>query len=94
MAAPVAQPFRAGTAGARKDQGFSALRPPVDELTPREQEVLTLLAEGLSNRAIAARLAISRHTVKFHLAAIFGKLGASTRARAMRLALQRGLLHL
>jgi DNA-binding NarL/FixJ family response regulator len=67
---------------------------PAESLTPREQDVLHLLAEGLSNRAIAASLGISDHTVKFHLAAIFGKLGARTRTEAVRRGLRRGLLHI
>ena len=66
--------------------------PLVERLTPRETQVLELLAGGMSNRAIAARLRISEETVKFHLAAIFGKLGASNRTDAVRLALRRGLV--
>jgi two-component system nitrate/nitrite response regulator NarL len=65
-----------------------------EPLTPREAEVLDSLAQGLSNRAIASRLAISEHTVKFHLASIFGKLGATTRTGAVRRALRRGLIDL
>lgn len=64
--------------------------PPVETLTPREFEVLCLLAEGAGNRAIADRLGISDHTVKFHLSAIFGKLGVSTRTAAVRRALGLG----
>jgi DNA-binding NarL/FixJ family response regulator len=67
---------------------------PTESLTPREQDVLQLLAEGLPNRAIASSLGISDHTVKFHLAAIFGKLGARTRTEAVRRGLRRGLLHI
>jgi DNA-binding NarL/FixJ family response regulator len=63
-----------------------------ETLTPREREVLDWLAEGLTNRAIAARLGISDHTVKFHVASIYGKLGASTRAEAIRRGLRRGLI--
>ena len=66
----------------------------VEHLTPRETEVLMLVAEGLSNRKIAERLAISEETVKFHLAAIFGKLAASNRTDAVRQALRRGLIPL
>ena len=65
---------------------------PVEPLTPREREVLQLLAEGLHNRGIAAALGISDHTVKFHLASIFGKLGAATRTEAVRSGLRRGLV--
>jgi DNA-binding CsgD family transcriptional regulator len=65
---------------------------PGDPLTPREQDVLDLLAQGLSNRQMAARLGISEHTVKFHIASIYGKLGVSGRAAAVRRALRRGLI--
>jgi DNA-binding NarL/FixJ family response regulator len=56
--------------------------------------VLELLAEGLPNKAIAARLGISDQTVKFHVAAISGKLGAANRTDAVRLAVRRGLITL
>lgn len=63
-----------------------------DILTPREHEVLTLLAEGLPNKIIADRLQISEHTVKFHVNAIMGKLGAQSRTEAVVLATRRGLI--
>jgi len=63
-----------------------------EPLTAREIEVLELLAEGLSNKAIAARLGISDQTVKFHVASITGKLGVANRTEAVRRALRRGLL--
>ena len=66
----------------------------VEALTQRETEVLTLLADGLPNKAIARRLEISDETVKFHLGSIFGKLGASNRTDAVRQALRRGLVPL
>ena len=62
------------------------------ELTPRETEVLRMLAEGLSNKQIAARLAISEHTVKFHVASVYEKLGATSRTEAVRLGVRRGLI--
>ncbi|MBI4197814.1 MAG: response regulator transcription factor [Chloroflexi bacterium] len=63
-----------------------------EELTPREQQVLALLAEGLANKAIANRLGISDHTVKFHINAIMGKLGAQSRTEAVVLATRLGLV--
>jgi DNA-binding NarL/FixJ family response regulator len=69
--------------------------PPAGEgepLTPREREVLALLAEGLGNKAIAARLGVSEHTAKFHVNAILGKLGAASRAEAIVVAARRGLV--
>ena len=66
----------------------------IEPLTARELEVLGHLADGLSNKAIAARLGISDETVKFHLSAIFGKLGASNRTDAVRHALRKGLIEL
>lgn len=66
--------------------------PLVEALTPREIEVLELLAEGLPNKSIAARLAISDQTVKFHVASIYGKLGAVNRTDAVRRALRRGII--
>lgn len=62
------------------------------DLTPREVEVLRMLAEGLANKQIAARLGISDHTVKFHVAAIFAKLRASSRTEAVMLGARRGLI--
>lgn len=69
---------------------------PADGLvfTPRETEVLALLAEGLSNKLIADRLKISDHTAKFHVNAILNKLGAETRTEAVVMAARRGLLML
>jgi DNA-binding NarL/FixJ family response regulator len=61
-------------------------------LTTREHEIVELMAEGASNRVIASRLAISRHTVKFHVASVLAKLGARSRAEAVAVALRRGLL--
>lgn len=66
----------------------------VEALTPRETQVLELVAEGLSNKAIAARLGVSDETVKFHLASVLGKLGASNRTDAVRRAIRRGLVPL
>jgi DNA-binding NarL/FixJ family response regulator len=68
--------------------------PLVEPLTPRELQVIELVADGLPNKAIAAALRVSDETVKFHLGSVFGKLGASNRTDAVRLALRRGLVPL
>ncbi len=87
----VLRPVNAGVrpvgAASRRDE---ADEPPLEALTPREHDVLMLLADGAGNRAIAERLGISDHTVKFHLSAIFGKLGVTTRTAAVRRALRLG----
>jgi NarL family two-component system response regulator LiaR len=62
------------------------------DLTEREQEVLRLMVDGLSNPQIAERLVISRGTVKFHVSSILSKLGASSRTEAVSLALQKHLI--
>ena len=64
----------------------------VEELTPRELEVLQLLAEGLPNKTIAYRLEISEHTVKFHVNAILSKLGVQSRTEAVVRATRLGLI--
>jgi DNA-binding NarL/FixJ family response regulator len=66
----------------------------VESLTTREIEVLELVAEGLPNKTIAARLGISDQTVKFHVASIAGKLGAANRTDAVRRAVRHGLIAL
>lgn len=86
-------------------QGGAALEPAVaarllerfaegerEELSAREQEVLRLLVAGSSNKAIAAQLGLSENTVKTHLSHIFDKLGVQSRAEAVAVALQRGLV--
>ena len=75
-------------APARQTAGDARL---VEALTSRETDVLELMAEGLSNKGIAARLGISDQTVKFHVASIGGKLGAANRSDALRLAVRLGL---
>lgn len=67
---------------------------PVEDLTAREREVLQLVALGLANKAIARDLAISEHTVKFHVAAILAKLGAVSRTEAAHIGARRGLVTL
>jgi len=70
----------------------SQIPPSYESLTPRENEVLAMLAEGLANREIADRLGVSDHTIKFHISSILDKLGASTRTEAVTLGLRMGLI--
>ena len=65
-----------------------------DGLTPRELEVLCLLAQGKSNKQIAAELVITERTTKFHVSSILSKLAASNRTEAVKIAVQRGLVTL
>lgn len=74
--------------------GESAPAPLVDALTPRELEVINLIAEGLPNKNIAGKLGISEHTVKFHVNAILTKLGAQSRTEAVVRATRMGLIAL
>jgi DNA-binding NarL/FixJ family response regulator len=78
------------------DHAGSLTAPPVDDdpLTPREREVLHMLAAGLGNKEIAGRLHISDHTAKFHVSQILAKLGAASRAEAVSIAMRRGLVPL
>ena len=85
---PAAQPIAPRVEPARDDE------PLIEQLTPRERSVLALVADGLGNRAIGHELDISEHTVKFHLASIFGKLGASSRTEAVRRGLRLGLIEI
>ena len=78
----------------RTTQSAPGDEPYEEALTPREIQVLELLAEGLPNKGIASRLGISDQTVKFHVAAIAGKLGAANRTDAVRRAVRRGLISL
>lgn len=64
------------------------------DLTPREIEVLRLLAQGKSNKQIAADLVITERTCKFHVSSILAKLNAANRTEAVKIAAQRGLIHL
>jgi DNA-binding NarL/FixJ family response regulator len=68
--------------------------PLAEQLTPREGEVLRLLADGLGNKDLAARLSISEHTIKFHIRSILGKLGAASRTEAVTRGLRSGLIEL
>ena len=78
--------FASARARARDPNELAAQR------TPRESEVLQMLASGLGNKQIAAKLAISEHTAKFHVASILGKLGAATRTEAVSIGIRRGLV--
>jgi len=64
----------------------------IEKLTPREAEVLQLLAQGLANKQIAYELGISDHTVKFHISSIYRKLGATNRTEAVRVGIRSGLV--
>jgi len=64
------------------------------QLSPRESEILNLLASGLGNKEVAWRLKISEHTVKFHITSVFNKLGVSSRAEAVAAGIRRGLISL
>ncbi len=77
---------------AERDADDPALDRMAVRLTSREQDVLELLSEGLSNRRIAERLGMSEHTAKFHVASIYGKLEVSGRAAAVSRAVRRGLI--
>jgi len=68
------------------------LEPLAETLTPRERQVLDMMAEGFGNKEIAWRLQISEHTVKFHVSSILAKLGASSRTEAVTQGLRRGLI--
>lgn len=64
----------------------------IEALTPRELQVLRMMADGLGNKQIATQLAISDHTAKFHVAQILAKLGAGSRTEAVAMAMRRGLV--
>jgi DNA-binding CsgD family transcriptional regulator len=73
-------------------EGFST--PATDRLTPREIEVLNLLAEGASNKGIARRLGISVHTAKYHVGSLLDKLDATGRTDAVTHAARLGIIQL
>ncbi len=86
--------FDPALASVRAAPRASGPTPGQETLTPREREVLALLAEGLSNKAIADRLAISEHTAKFHVNAVLAKLGVQRRTEAVVRAARMGLVTL
>jgi two-component system, NarL family, response regulator YdfI len=86
--------FETLTAAPKAYSSNAAFDPEVvaEPLTSREQQILTMMAEGLGNKEIAWQLQISEHTVKFHVSSILRKLGATSRTEAVTLGLRRGLL--
>ena len=88
----VMHPLEVGTLLPTPASSAAEIAPLAEPLTKREREVLQMLGSGLGNKEIAARLAISDHTAKFHVASILGKLGAATRAEAVAIGIRRGLL--
>jgi len=88
----VAHPAEISALLAAPASSMSDVTPLAEPLTKREREVLQMLASGLANKEIAARLAISDHTAKFHVASILGKLGASTRTEAVAIGIRHGLV--
>jgi NarL family two-component system response regulator YdfI len=88
----VVHPADAAAVLSASAQADSQLAEIAEPLTRREREVLQMLAAGLGNKQIATRLAISEHTVKFHVASILGKLGVESRTAAVSLGIRRGLI--
>jgi NarL family two-component system response regulator YdfI len=84
----VLHPVEVGAARAARSEEAQLIEP----LTPREREVLQMLASGLGNKEIAARMKISEHTAKFHVAQILGKLSASSRTEAVTVGMRLGLV--
>ena len=85
-------PVEPGVAFLRQAQTHEPVEEIVEPLTPREMDVLEMLAEGLSNKMIAHRLAISDHTAKFHVNSILAKLNAGTRTEAVTRGIRLGLI--
>jgi NarL family two-component system response regulator YdfI len=79
----------AGSVRGERNEGSAEM---IEDLTAREIQVLRLLAEGLGNKEIAARLGISDHTAKFHISSILAKLGASSRTEAVTIGIRMGLV--
>ncbi len=92
MAAALAAALAPSMARALPRLATGATGAPPAPLSPREREILALLAEGMGNKIVAARLGISEHTVKTHVASIFQKLGADTRAEAVAIGARSGLI--
>jgi DNA-binding CsgD family transcriptional regulator len=90
----LAAPGEAATVSLVSRDAQSLLEPADIELTPRERDVLVLMAEGASNKAIARQLGISVHTAKFHVGSLLEKLDATGRTDAVAHAARRGVIHL
>jgi len=87
-------PLLAAAVPVAQEGAFAAASLAGEALTPREREILQLMAEGLQNKQIASRLSISQHTVKFHVASVLAKLGAASRTEAVTLGARRGYVTL
>jgi DNA-binding CsgD family transcriptional regulator len=90
----LATPGEAAVVALVSRQAHTALEPPEIDLTPRERDVLVLMAEGASNKAIARRLGISVHTAKFHVGSLLDKLDATGRTDAVAHAARLGVINL
>ena len=90
----LATPGEVATVALVSREAQSLLEPADIELTPRERDVLVLMAEGASNKAIARQLGISVHTAKFHVGSLLDKLDATGRTDAVAHAARRGVIHL
>jgi DNA-binding CsgD family transcriptional regulator len=90
----LATPGEVATVALVSRDAQSLLEPADIELTPRERDVLVLMAEGASNKAIARQLGISVHTAKFHVGSLLDKLDATGRTDAVAHAARRGVIHL
>ena len=89
-AAPWAERARAELRGDRRDRRASATRPPSAQLTPQERQVARFVAQGLSNKEVAAQLYLSPRTIDAHLRNAFAKLGVTSRTQLARMELEEG----
>jgi len=90
----LATPGKAATVALVSREAQAPVEPADIDLTPRERDVLVLMAEGASNKAIARQLGISVHTAKFHVGSLLDKLDATGRTDAVAHAARRGVIHL
>ena len=90
----LAAPGEAAAVALVSREARAVIEPDDIELTPRERDVLVLMAEGASNKAIARQLGISVHTAKFHVGSLLEKLDATGRTDAVAHAARRGVIHL